>query len=268
MLDERLDVGTRVHDGRPVGGQVGGVPACGVSVDQAAEVGDVGVHVAIGRRHDRGGPAHHVVAREQQIALHLGEAHVVGDVAGGVEALDAEPVADQHIAVAHDDVGDEVPISRLGLLTSVGCVRPVRRIRPVNRVVAGAGIDRMGPEPVGGSSRRRRQRGGRGRVVRVGVGDQDVRHRSTVERREQGVDVGGQVRAGVDDGHLGLAEHVGPCSPGGVLARVVRHHTDDAVGDRHRLAVPRVELGQERRGHHPTVRPMEISRDRLDDPTA
>ena len=106
-------------------------------------------------------------------------------------------------AVAHHDVGDEVPISRLGLLTRrrpadpAGPPHPARRTAP-SPVPASIGWgpnpwwELPSPPPTAAPASGPR-----------GVGDQDVRHRSTVERREQGVDVGGQVRAGVDDGHLG-----------------------------------------------------------------
>jgi hypothetical protein len=41
------------------------------------------------------------------------------------------------------------------------------------------------------------------------MGDQDVAHRLALQRRQQGLQVAGQVRAGIDHRHLSRADDIG-----------------------------------------------------------
>ena len=177
-----------------------------------------------------------MVAGEQRPGRPLGVADVVGDVAGGVEALEGEPVAGDHVAVAHGHVGDEVQVAVL------------LRLR--------VGPGGVGTEAVGRRAGALPERGGRRGVVGVGVGDEQVRDGLPRHRGQHGVDVGVERRSGVDDGDAAPADDVGAGPPRGELRRVVGHHPADAGGHLHALAVPGVEVGQERdRDHDPTLRP-------------
>ena len=82
MLDEGVDVRRRVGDL----GAVRRPEQAVVTAGHLAQRVEVGAHVAVGRRHHRGAPAHHVVAGEQRRLLVEGEAQVVRRVAGRVHA--------------------------------------------------------------------------------------------------------------------------------------------------------------------------------------
>lgn len=98
------------------------------------------------RRHHGRRPAHDVVAREHQISFQLGEADVVRDVPRRVQALEAEPVTAEDVAVAHHDIRDEGAVTRLGRQAVVDHVRDDRMgTEPVGRC-PGGGSDRSGDQ--------------------------------------------------------------------------------------------------------------------------
>ena len=79
-----------------------------VAIDHFAQRVDVGAHVAIGRRHNRGAPTHHVVAGEQRVLLVEGKAHVIRRVARGEHRAHG-PVASARNDAAVDcaNIGDK-----------------------------------------------------------------------------------------------------------------------------------------------------------------
>ena len=83
----------------------------------------------------------------------------------------------------------------------------------------------------GGAGRRLDRRHGR-RVVAVGVGDEDRRHRLVAHGIEQRADVALIGRPGVDDGDLAAADDVAERALEGERPRIISHHAADA---RHRL---------------------------------
>ena len=74
-----------IEDRRAMGGIEDLVPAR----DQLFQAAHIRAHVAIGRRHHGGGPAHHMIAREQRLFRFQRITHMVGGVSGREDALEA-----------------------------------------------------------------------------------------------------------------------------------------------------------------------------------
>ena len=196
--DERADVGLRAVDAGAVGRPVADV----VALEKAGEASHVVAHVAVRRRDDAGRPAHHVVAGEEEAVLAKREADVVRGVAGGVHALEGPPVPLDEVAVAHLDLGDELHVS------------PFFHLHPVlPGAVRAVAVDGARPHL-------RLERPGRGRVVVVGVGDEDVAHLLAGDRGGEGLHVVGEVRPRVDDRDPAPADDVGAGAVEGEGARV------------------------------------------------
>ena len=210
MLDERLDIRFRVVDRRAVGGPVRSV----VGVEQPLQARDVGAHVSVRRRHDGGGPAHHVIAAEQGAVLAQPVAHVVGGMAGSVDAFEAEPVALDDVPVAHLDVGRELEVR--SLLDDHG--PPVRRRRTPRAVRS---------EPVRRGRREAAQQGATGGVIPVGVGDEHVGDGFASQPVDERLDVRVEGRPGVDDRDSPAPDHVGAGAVKGERARVACDHAPD-----------------------------------------
>ncbi len=171
-------------------------------------------HRAVGRRHHRRRPRHHVVTREQQPGFLEGERHVIGGVAGRRHRLDGEAVAGNHLAIGERTVGTEI-----GIVAGIeargfshverprGTVRPFRQHQR-----AGRGLDRRH----------------RWRMVAVGMGDENMRHRLAAHGIEQRSDVRLVEWTRIDDGDLSLAHDVGDCALERERTRIVGEHAAHA----------------------------------------
>ena len=81
---------------------------------------------------------------------------------------------------------------------------------------------------IDGGAGRGLDRGHRRRMVAVGVGDEDRRHRLVAHGVEQGADVALVGRARIDDRDLAAADDVAHRALEGERSRIVRHHAADA----------------------------------------
>src|SRR5207245_4293151 len=118
-------------------------------------------------------------------------AKVVRGVARGVYSLDTPALAGNPIAVPQRHIGNKVPVTPL-----------------LDRGLA-ALASGMRAETPGRSTSRGLERRGRGRVVAMGVGDQDMGDPLAREAGEQSLDVLGEIGAGVDHPDLAAADNVG-----------------------------------------------------------
>jgi len=98
------------------------------------------------------------------------------------------------------------------------------------------------------ATKRLGKRSCQGRVVGVGVGDQDVADSLAVEGRDQSLQVRGQHRAGVNDGNGAAPDDVGPRAGEGEGAGVRRHDPSDER--RYRVAAPIGEVEISNEGDH------------------
>ena len=163
-----------------------------------------------------------------------GKRHVVGGVARREHAFDPPVAALDDVAVVDLHIGNEIRVAagveahvaaRSGGAGWSGAVRPV-------------GIGR-GPG-------QRLEPGRQGRVIVVGMGDQDVADRFAVERSDKGVEMRFVERPRVDHGHVSPADDVGACAGEGEGARVVGDHSPQQGRDLGDLAILEVDFAFER----------------------
>ena len=138
------------------------------------------------------------------------EAEMVRGVAGRVHGGEGPARALDRFAVLQLAVGGEVAVAaflHLGALlmaaAAMGAATPDRR--------AGALL----------------QRPGEGRVVDMGVGDEDMGDGVAAERRHQGVEMAVDHRPGIDHGHLAVADDIGAGAVKGESAGIGRHDAPD-----------------------------------------
>ncbi len=202
VRDECVDVALRFDNRRTVRRPVERV----VAIEQQREAFHVTTHVPVGRRNDAGGPAHHVVAREQRALFTQRKADVVRRVAGRVHALHRPAVRRNHLAMADPDVGLE---RHVGALFELHC-----------RILdAGAVRTERICQCVAVLTKQRTTRG----VVRVRMRDQHVADPLTLGCRKNGVDVVGIGRTGIDYRDIAVTEDVG--------ARAVQREGTGILGD-------------------------------------
>ena len=150
-----------------------------LDTQQSAQRRQIRGHVAVGRVDDDGGALHHVVAGEQRAFFFKQVTQVVGRVARRVQHT-------QRAALAGAGQGDAITVLQLALGREkrVLPLRVQRRAAPHRRA--------------GGLGQRHRA----GRMVAVGVGDENLRDGPTGlrRRRQQRLGVRRVSRAGVDDG--------------------------------------------------------------------
>ena len=224
MRHERLHMGPRGDDGRAVGGPVHRV----LALQQEIQALHVARHVAVWRRHDAGGPAHHMVAGEECLFFAQAVADVVRRVARRVQALERPAIPFDDLAVLDAPVGHERHVAALlhrhALLVLAGAMRPVG---------------------VGGRVTHLAQQRAAGRMVIVGVGHQHVGDALPFGGLHDGVDVGGVRRARVDDRHVAAADDVGAGAVERERAGVLRDHPPNQRAQRRRLAILEIQLAPE-----------------------
>ena len=110
---------------------------------------------------------------------------------GVCTASKRQPPPRDLVAVAQDDIGDEIPVAAF---LAAGLAAPSAGMRP---------------EAVGRRAGRLFQRLRRRRMVAVGVGDEDMGDLLAGEARQQRRDMLGKVGAGIDDRDLALADDIG-----------------------------------------------------------
>ncbi len=195
-----------VGNGRAVAGEISVL----LARSEALQRGHIVDHRPIRRRHNGGGPAHHVIADEHQFSLWPGERDVVGGVAGGEHGFERPALAMDQFAVAQLHIGFEIAVGTGfggNLLALVTRPRGAVRAFGINGS-AGGGLDP------------RRVR----RVVLVGVGDQDVRHALATHRVQQRLRMRRVVRPGIDDRHLAAADDIADRAGEGERRGIVAEH--------------------------------------------
>ncbi len=176
------------------------------------QAGVVVPHVAV-RRADHGGrPAHHMIAREQGVLLQQRPADVVGGMAGGGDGLQRPARSGKARPVGDHAVGCESVI--LALVQADGGLGCARRGKPPDHRARGLG-----------------QRPGQRGMVEMGVGEDDGGDPLALGGAQQGVEMLGQVGAGIDHRRLAAADDVGSGAGIGERARVGRHHAADQRRD-------------------------------------
>ncbi|MPL88413.1 hypothetical protein SDC9_34435 [bioreactor metagenome] len=183
---------------RPDRGTVARVEHPPVLRRQPVERAEIVAQIAIGRRDQRRGPAHHMVAREQRIAP--GETEVVAEMPGRVQRRHLPVAKPDLLAVGERHVGAEGAVDALAAAR-----QPLDRKPRHHRGAAGLGRAEGMDLRAGRLGQRPRARG----MVEMGVGDEDRRHPlariKAFEDRAQMVRIG---RARVDHRHRAGAEHI------------------------------------------------------------
>src|SRR5690349_12654132 len=135
-----------------------------------------------------------MVADEADLALRPGKREVIGGMTGGCHRLHSPACTLDEIAVLHLDIGPEITVSagfRIVLLAlEAGPRRPMRTLC------------------IDGSAGRLLDPAGVGRMVAMGVGDEDVGDGLPAHGVEQRFRMRLTVRTGIDDGDLILSEDV------------------------------------------------------------
>ena len=191
MADQILDEARRLADRAAVAGEVD-------RFGPAHELGEgshVIAHRAVGGRDDRGRPAHHVIAGKQDACLLERVGHVVRGVAGRGDGLEGEsvPAHDRAVGKRHVRAERLVPagIEPRGLRGMQRSRRPVRALGVDGR--AGLGLEPSRP----------------GRMVPVGMGDENVRDGLAAHRIQNGGQVARVIRSGVDHRDFAAPDEVG-----------------------------------------------------------
>jgi len=222
-----LDQALRVLDLAAVARVVHRIAALGQPLQRA----DVGGHVALGRRHHAGVPAHDMVAGEQDPRALERKAQVIGSMPRRVQGRHRPAVALESLPVLQGNVGDEVLLDEL----------PARRAGALGAAVGGLASEAHGLGPGGGEQGR--QAVG---VVAVGVGDQHMADAARGHGRENGGKMFRVLGPRIDEGQVAGAHEVGvgalECEVVGVVGDDAHH----AGGKLARLAVGEVHRRPER----------------------
>ena len=159
-----------------------------------------------------------MVAGEQHVFLLERIGHVIGGVAGGRHRFDGPALAAHHLTVLERDIGAEVAV---GAGVERIMLADMQRPRGAMRAF---GID--------GSAGRRLDRRHRRRMIAMGVGNENMRHRLVAHGRKQRGDMGGIARSGIDNCDAALADDIAERALEGERPRIVRH---DAAYAGHRF---------------------------------
>ncbi len=165
-------------------------------------------HVAVGRRDDRRRPAHDMIAGKERVFLPQAEADMVGEMPRRMDDIDGPAIAEDDIVILQRDIGHEIHIAAF--------------LHAAARLAAA-----MGAEAVCFCAGQLLQRLGRGGVIAMGMGDQDVGHHLALQRRHQRSDMRPVKRARVDDRDFPLADDIGAGAVKGEGARVLGDHPAD-----------------------------------------
>ncbi len=189
-------------------GQTGGGRGYGLAVagqhlrpsarGQTVQGRHIGPHIAIGRRDQRRGPAHGVIARKQHVTA--GKAQVVSHMAGGVQGRDLNIADVQCLAVVQGFIRAKGQINAFTATRKPCSNKALHQGR--SPCIGGAKGHYRGLELC-------RNPGGKGRVVQMGMGDKD--RRNPLIRGEGGQNRGhvvGVIGAWVDQGNLALAQQI------------------------------------------------------------
>ena len=188
-------------------------------------------HVAVGRRHHRGAPSHHVVTGEQRPTRSIveREARVIRRVTRRVQRSHRPTVAlRDRVAGDHGDVGRERDRSTRLLHLRFG--RRPARARPgcdAKPVRVGADVPRLGVRSAMRSERVRRRTGlgaqprGEWRMIGMAVRHQDRAHPLAVERGGERIAMRIERRPRIDHRDVARPDDVGPGAVIGELGRVL-----------------------------------------------
>jgi hypothetical protein len=168
-----------------------------------------------------------MIAAEQRLLLLEPERQMVRGVPRREDGGQGEARRGHGGAVGKDDVGSEVEVARGIEQRAAGAAGPGRPAAA------------MGPVSGGRGAGQRLQAGGQGRMVAMGVGDQDARHGLAGEGVNQCCPMRGVVGAGIDDGDLAGADDIGVGAGEGERSRIAadqaadqRRQPVDPAGDR------------------------------------
>ncbi len=106
MADQEPDIALRVRNFRAVAGKI----QVFVPPVEPIERGHVVDHRSVRRRHDRGRPAHHVIADETDLSLAPGERQMIGGVARRRHRFQRPARAFDDIAIPYLDIGPEIAV--------------------------------------------------------------------------------------------------------------------------------------------------------------
>ena len=221
MPDQEAHIARAVGNFRAVAGEIQILLARGEPI-QRRHVVD---HRSIRRRHDRGRPAHDVIADKADLPLRPGKGHVVGGMAGRGDSLERPAVALDDVAAVHRDIRPEVAVgARLRIVLFALIARPRGAVRTL-------GID-------GGAGRSLDPRGVR-RMVAMGMRDENMRHGLAAHGVQQRVRMRLAVRTGIDDRDLAPAQDIADRAAESERARIVAEHATHTRA--HFLSVARLE---------------------------
>ena len=212
MLHEALRIGDRLA----VGGVIDGV----VAGQEFLQTGHVIGHVAVRRSDDGGAPAHDMIAGEEGLLLGQRKAEMVAGMAGGVNGSE-RPAGTRHaLAIDEHTIGG---IGRIEAGIGARAIVAQHQGRAADNLRTGRGLQR--------------RRGGR--VIHVGVGDDDVRYRLANQPVDERAEMRRLSRAGIDHRHgaAGLANHEGAGAGEGEGRRVACQQPAHQRGTRHEQAI-------------------------------
>ena len=176
-----------------------------------------------------------MVAGEQHVGAFERECHVVGGMPRRRHRFEREAVALEYIAVGERDVGDKFPVAAFEPRRFANMQRPRRAMRPF--AVGFCASGRL-------DARRRR------RMVAMGVGDEDMRHRLPSHRIEERGDMRLIERPRIDEGDLAAADDVADRPLERHRPRIVAHDAPQTGAHLLDEAGPQVEIFVEGdRGH-------------------
>ncbi len=186
-------------------------------------------HGAIRRRDDRGGPGHDMIGGKQNAGTIKREGAVVGGVARRMESCDLPAIALKALTIAKRNVGHETDVGALG--KGVGFAGVKRTRSPMRPFGHG--------QRTGFSLQTARQ----GRVIAVGVADQDMADTPVTDRPHQRLEMRIVFRSGVQHGDgLAGADDVAVGAVKGEGRGVVAGQALNARCDRNRVPMVRLEL--------------------------
>src|SRR5258706_10761863 len=189
-------------------------------------------HIAVGRCHDRGRPAHDMIAAEECLLLVETEAKMIGCVTRRMHGFDRPSGTSDELAVLEPHIGYELAVAAFF------------HAWPVLMM---AGAMRAKGEGLRAAPFLQRLRGGR--MVGMGMCDEDVRDRLAHERILQCLYVLRNKWTGIDYGNLVRADDINTRPLERDRSRIARKHAADQRRDAHKGAVRRVEFTDKRYRH-------------------